>query len=173
VGASGARAGLQGQTVNVDRVIPSVPFDWNVYSGQTGDLVAGVSGPYSLSTADNDFITVGDDTITYLFGPAGGSGGQISDHVITFSETALDIAGLSVSTDLPTLSGYELSDFTFDAHEVVLNIGNFNYSAGDNTIVVTLSFANAVPELSTWALTLCGFAAVGVMLRRRSPAAVA
>lgn len=169
-----AHAGLLGETVNFDRVLPDLPFDYNIEVGQTGDYIVGVSAPLALSGGDNEYVSAGDDTITYLFGPQAGTGFDLGPHLIIFTESAMPIFGVSVlSTSFTSLTGFDPSDISFTANSVTLDIQKFEYT-GSNTLVLKLDLGqgtdSGVPEPGVWACMIVGFAGAGAALRRRRAA---
>jgi hypothetical protein len=165
--AGSAQAALQGETVNFDRVIPSIGFSYDQTNGLSGNVVAGVSGPLSLSGGNNLYVTAGDHTLTYDFGPGGG-GLDYPDHAIIFTENALEIVGLSVfSSTFSSLTGFSPSALSFGEHTVALNISHLVWGpGGGNTLVVKLQFA-AIPEPTSWAMLIMGFGGIGGLVRRR------
>jgi hypothetical protein len=98
-----AQGGLIGETINIDRLIPSIGFDYDVSVGQSGAYTVGISSPLSLSTGNNDYASATNTDLIVDFGPAGGSGGGIFAHEIVFSElyagTGISIDGFTIQTN--------------------------------------------------------------------------
>jgi hypothetical protein len=73
--------------------------------------------------------------------------------------------GIGVSGIVPTIigataGGIDPSRITFDGHDVFFNFANLTFNGGDQP-TVTLEFAEAVPEPSTWVMMIFGFAGIG------------
>src|SRR5579862_1198255 len=126
------QCGLIGETINIDRLIPSEGFDYDVFEGQSGAYTVGVSSPLSLSTGNNEYASTTNTDLIVDFGPFGGYGGGIPDHEIVFSGlyagTGLSINGVTIGTN--NVPGLIASDITFTANSVTVAIGNINYTGG-------------------------------------------
>ena len=75
-----------------------------------------------------------------------------------------------------------LDHFVFNDSGHILDTGNYDFINGSpdgnesinwNTIGSAASRGGTVPEPTTWALMLVGFAGMGVALRRRRPVVIA
>lgn len=158
--AVASAATLVGDTLTVRREIPSQNFLFGPFNTV---VAAGLSDGVSLSNGNNDIFNPESSSLTFNFGPAGGSGGFIADHriVVTdidwFGEPGLFIGSVSAVGNVP---GFAPSDVTFGPHSVTLNVGDFLYSGGQS-VVVTLT---AVPEPASLAALAAGST---VLLRRR------
>jgi hypothetical protein len=150
------QCGLIGETINIDRLIPSEGFDYDVFEGQSGAYTVGVSSPLSLSTGNNEYASTTNTDLIVDFGPFGGYGGGIPDHEIVFSGlyagTGLSINGVTIGTN--NVPGLIASDITFTANSVTVAIGNINYTGGQ-VLDVSLE-TSAVPEPSTFLSALLG-----------------
>jgi hypothetical protein len=122
-------------------------------------------------------VSVGDTKITITSNVAGqfGMPGTFSGYVFQFTG-APDISKVTVdsasSPDFPPVFPDALG-FTVDA--ISVNVAGDNLAVGDQLIldVTTGVGAPAVPEPSTWALMLLGFAGLGFAGWRRSTAKAA
>ena len=124
-------------------------------------------------------VSVGDTQITItqqfagLFCPAAGcTAGEFSGYVFTFTG-ALDITKVTVdsasSADFqPVLPG----GLAFTATTISVNVNGDNLAVGDQLILdVTTGGVPTIPEPSTWALMLLGFAGLGLVGYQRKGAA--
>ena len=150
------KGGLIGETINIDRLIVSLGFDYDVSAGQSGAYTVGVSSPVLLSSANNLNASATDTDLIVDFGPAAGAGGGISDHEIVFSGlytgTGISIDGFTIQTN--NVPGLLLSDITFTANSLTFLIGGVAYSGGQ-VLDVSLQ-TSSVPEPSTFLPALLG-----------------
>ena len=79
------------------------------------------------------------------------------------------ITGVSL-VNVIGVSGLDVTDLSFDAHSVTVNLGDSSYSAANSGFDVLLSVSHtvAVPEPTTATLGLMGIA--GLVMRRRKSA---
>lgn len=136
---------------------PSNPVNFNGGDG-TLSLVSGTntSGVSAFLTYNNSGLT--------------GTNGTIQDGLeIDFSSSAdvlslADLNGLTLYADTIPFSTFNLGTYVFSSY---FNPGGPDWynSAGQFTLVV--SVAPAVPEPSTWAMMILGFAGIGFIAYRR------
>ena len=124
-------------------------------------------------------VSVGDTQITItndlagLFCPAAGcTAGEFSGYVFTFTGapdiTKVTVDSASSSDFQPVLPG----GLTFTATTISVNVNGDNLAVGDQLILdVTTGGVPTIPEPSTWALMLLGFAGLGLVGYQRKGAA--
>jgi PEP-CTERM motif len=155
---------LAGLTFDASGPLPTNGIIWpdaaEIITGAAGsvDLYTGASGPTSMgsgaeslgNTASGDQFGVGDSTGTIIiFVPAGYDGTSLSGTA-TFDNTTLAMLGLSPGTYTYTWSAAVTPG-------VVPGDGN-----------LTVNVSSVVPEPSTWAMMLAGFAGLGFLGYRRT-----
>jgi hypothetical protein len=150
-------AGMLGETIYIDRLIPSHGFDFNSFVGQSGAYTVGISSPLPLSTGNNLYASATDTDLIVDFGPAGGGGsGQPPDHYVIFSDlylgTGVSVTGFSIVID--TVPGVSIGDISFDAHSVSINVSGATWPGGRKLDLAV----HASPEPSTLVLAALGFA---------------
>jgi hypothetical protein len=149
-------------------------------SGNGDSLEIGANGTYGLSTIGSGYnlevnsntwgdvsqtvagLTVGDSyTLSYLYGGRPGGGAQALD--VSFS-------GVLLTTDTGSIASWALHSFTVVATSTsevlefksLVTSGNASYGNEITSVSVT-----GVPEVSTWAMMLAGFAGLGFFGYRR------
>jgi hypothetical protein len=154
-------------------------LDYNGPSGPTNSPLPIVPVNYVEDNLTATTVSVGDTQITItnnaagLFCPAAGcTAGEFSGYVFTFTG-ALDITKVTVdsasSPDFPPVLPGGLS---FTATTITVNVNGDNLAVNDQLILdVTTGGAPTIPEPSTWALTLLGFAGLGLVGYQRKGAA--
>lgn len=171
--AAGQAASLLGDTISLNRIIPSLSFDHcasNVGGSPcTTSVAAGLSDVVSLSGGNNLSINPEADSIVLIFGPDGGDGGEISDREIVISDLSFGsgITGITFSTDLP---GFSPGMLSFTSSSVSVFYGPISFS-GRQTLVVNLS-AGPVPVPASAPLLAGALIVMGLAGRRRKHDAV-
>ncbi|AUC93544.1 hypothetical protein CWS35_03820 [Bradyrhizobium sp. SK17] len=123
-------------------------------------------------------------TFTYLsdttWSPSGtsyNSNGVVIDNGALLTAGAGLPAFTSVTLDpssILTGSTFNASDVTFDSTHIGTAWANLTFNTGDTVILDVNSTVSSVPEPSTWAMMIIGFAALGfVAYRRRDSSALA
>ncbi len=123
--------------------VHGVPSKTTQILGLEVELYRGTAGP-SITDGDNVPVAVGH--VVFLEGSASGTG-------------ALDEA-LSLPNAWKVFAG---QDYWLEVEGTVPHTGKITKGAYDLNIALT-----AVPELSTWAMMIIGFGAVGMQIRRRN-----
>jgi PEP-CTERM motif len=137
--------------------------------------VGGLS--YSLDALTETFVTISDDQITITNNLAAPfcftstcAPGQFSGFGFYFSGGA-DISGVSVDPSSSADFRPIANGLSSTATSILVNLNGTNPVVGD-ALVLDVFFAGSVspgvPEPSTWALMLLGFAGLGVARYRRS-----
>lgn len=129
----------------------------------------GISASGVLTTTDNldgsytitDIVgTLNGDEITLI--PPGGLQGNNNLLYLSGSPGLLDFLGFSYSTAAGTFNVY------FDADGQIFAPGSYGSFDGIADTQINFSIA-AVPEVSTWAMMVFGFAGIGLLAYRRKP----
>lgn len=128
---------------------------------------AGISASGVLTTTDNGNGTY---TITDIVGTLNGDaitldapgGPQGNNNILYFpgSPGLLDFLGFSYTTVAGTFNVY------YDATGQIFAPGSYGSFDGDTDTQIDFSIA-AVPEASTWAMMVLGFAGIGLLAYRR------
>jgi PEP-CTERM motif len=155
-------------------------IDYQGPSGPTNSPLPTVPVTYLEDSLTATTASVGDTKITItndmagLFcPPAGCTAGEFSGYVFTFTG-APDITKVMVdsasSPDFPPVLPGGLS---FTATSITVNVNGDNLAVGDQLIldVTTKGNTPVIPEPSTWAMLLLGFAGLGFVGYRRKGAA--
>jgi hypothetical protein len=154
-------------------------LDYNGPSGTTNSPLPIVPVNYIPDNLTQTTVSVGDTQITItnnaagLFCPnAGCTAGEFSGYVFTFTG-APDITKVLVdSASSPDFSPVLPGGLSFTATSITVNVNGDNLAVGDKLILdVTAGSAPVVPEPSTWAMLLLGFAGLGFVGYRRKGAA--
>jgi PEP-CTERM motif len=111
----------------------------NTFSGSWIDN--GASTPVSATVFFTDPSGAISDVLSYTFAPSSGGNGSVSGFMISGILSAADLAGVGIT---PTATAPEGQLFVFD-----------------NAFIEAHVLGAAVPEPSTWALMLLGFAGLG------------
>jgi hypothetical protein len=154
-------------TLAADAVLTDL--DWEINTSADGGVdtirVSLWNADRSLLLFSNDYA-LGDITETPLAPPVNGSifaieSVSLPDIAVGAGAYQLSIVGFGASShQYIWLGAYGGADSWFD--------GNGNEGAIDATLTLRLSDNSAaVPEPSSWAMMICGFAAAGSILRRR------
>ena len=163
-------------------IIDCTILDYNGVSGPTNSPLPIVPVDYVLDGLTETTVSVGDTRITILNNSAGlfcpnatCSPDEFSGFIFTFTG-APDITKVTVdpasSPDFqPTLPG----GLAFTATTISVNVNGDNLAVGDQLIldVTTKGSMTTVPEPSTWAMMLLGFAGLGFAGWRRTTARAA
>jgi hypothetical protein len=72
----------------------------------------------------------------------------------------------NVSLGSSTVPGFTASDISFSANSVFFNLEGLTAGSSEQ-ITLDVTFSSAVPEPSTWAMMILGFAGIGFMAYRR------
>ena len=118
----------------------------NTFSGSWID--DGASTPVSATVFFTDPSGAISDVLSYTFAPSAGNLGSLSGFIISGMLSAADLAGVGIT---PTATAPEGQLFIFD-----------------NAFVEAHVLGAAVPEPSTWAMMMLGFAGLGYAGWRRS-----
>jgi hypothetical protein len=119
----------------------------------------------------------------------GGSGNSTVDFVTAFTaDSAALVSGLWGSDNFGKIfvNGVQVAELDGTVYENFNQLHSFSFNplVGQNTLVVELTdtgpptafridgFAGAVPEPSTWAMMILGFAGIGAMTYRRRKSAM-
>lgn len=160
-------------------IIDCMILDYQGPSGPTNSPLPTVPVDYLLDSLTETTVSVGDTKITItnnlagLFCPGGGcTAGEFSGYVFTFTG-APDITKVTVdSASSPDFQPVLPGGLTFTATTISVNVNGDNLAVGDQLIldVTTGGGPPPVPEASTWALMLLGFAGLGFAGWRRMAA---
>jgi hypothetical protein len=142
-------------------------FDNSQYANVSLSLVGG--NHFDTTFDEVGILTVGsknDFAITFLDSSAVGSSTRVTLYLPLDPPT-----GLSVDP-----KGFTLSNFTGGTLETSSLLRDFNTATHPTTFtnsdLVSGSITEAVPEPSTWAMMILGFAGIGVMTYRRRKSAM-
>jgi hypothetical protein len=172
-GLSPASAGLVGTTATVN-------YDWPalgdvLFSGGSA-LVAPGGTTFSLSSGGIE-VDVFDTSIDITF-PLGWDFNTVTPKTfdgVVITDDGVNITGISLNST--KISGYVLSDVSFNSHNVDVNFPFPPFSSLPAGSTISLGVSTAIPELSTWAMMLFGFAGLGYAgfrkPRARSPIPIA
>jgi hypothetical protein len=145
-------------------IIQCTILDYQGPSGPTNSPLPIVPVNYVEDNLTLTTVSVGDTqiTITNNFPGQFGNPGSFSGYMFTFTG-APDITNVQVgsgsSPDFPPVLPGGLS---FTATSITVNVAGDNLAVGDQLILdVTAGSAPVVPEPSTWAMMLLGFAGLG------------
>ena len=153
-------------------------LDYSGPSGPTNSPLPTVPVNYLEDSLTVTTVSVGDTRITItndlagLFCPSAGcAAGEFSGYIFTFTGapdiTKVTVDSASSSDFQPVLPG----GLTFTATTISVNVNGDNLAVGDKLIFdVTTKGMTTVPEPSTWALMLLGFAGLGFAGWRRTAA---
>jgi hypothetical protein len=159
-------------------IIDCTILDYNGLGGPTNSPLPIVPVDYLADFLSGTTVSVGDTQITILnnfAGPfcplAGCTAGEFSGYVFTFTGapniTKVTVDSSSSSDFGPALPGA----LAFTADSITVNVNGDTLAVGDKLILdVTTKGTTPVPEPSTWALMLLGFAGLGFAGWRRTAA---
>jgi PEP-CTERM motif len=159
-------------------IIACAILDYEGPSGPTNSPLPIVPVTYLEDSQTATTVSVGDTKITItndfagLFCPSAGcTAGQFSGYVFTFTG-APDITKVTVdSASSPDFQPVLPGGLSFTATTISVNVNGDNLAVGDQLILdVTSGSTPTVPEPSTWALMVLGFAGLGFAGWRRTAA---
>jgi hypothetical protein len=131
----------------------------------TLDCLASGSGVCS-AFVENAAITIGADSFTVVEN-SGNSYATAAFNGVEFSNLDFGpgekITGFSLLTNL---SGLTPADISFTSDSIKYNASGLSFE--NSPYFITLTVTTAVPELSTWAMLLLGFAGLGFAGYRKS-----
>jgi len=160
-------------------------LDYNGPSGPTNSPLPTVPVTYLEDSLTATTVSVGDTQITItndlagLFCPtAGCTPGYFSGYVFTFTG-APDITNVKVgsgsSSDFQPVvpPAGPPAGLTWTTNSITVNVAGDNLAVGDQLILDVAAGVTppTVPEPSTWAMMLLGFAGLGLAAHRRTRAA--
>jgi hypothetical protein len=148
---------------SVDVIGAGGSFDYYPGNGNYVDL-NGSSNQYGELTSKAVF-GAGSYTLSFLLGGSTGGAGDVDP---TAKTTTITLGSFSTSITLAPNAGLTSQSFTFSTTGgdlVFTSVPGGNPNVGNILDNVQVS---AVPELSTWAMMLIGFAGVGYIAYRRS-----
>jgi hypothetical protein len=157
--SSAANAGIVGTTVTLNYLFP----DFGTVFGSTDVTVA--TNPTTLACApggpgvcaafaENALFTITDDSFT-VSEDAGSSYTPDPFNGIQYVDPGITITGVTLTTNLPGLTA---ADVGFNAHAVWYNGSGLDFTNASYFVTLTVT---TVPELSTWAMMVLGFAGLG------------
>jgi hypothetical protein len=156
-----AQAGLIGSNVTGTLYYPDLS---TVYDGPYGPYTVSNSVEFPVGTlAFDGSVDVTDTQIIWtasedaIYGDGAFNGFKLDFSGATITDVTLD----SATTLTPV-------GFSFTGDEVLLNLAELTGFEGQMTILDVSATASAVPEPSTWALLLLGFAGLGYAGLRRA-----
>jgi hypothetical protein len=158
-------------------IIQCTILDYEGPSGPTNSPLPIVPVDYLLDNLTETFVSVGDTQITITNNLAGqfGTPGTFSGYVFTFTGapdiTKVEVGSGTSSDFQPALPG----GLSSTATSITVNVAGDNLAVGDKLVldVTTGGTPPSVPEPSTWALMLLGFAGLGFAGWRRTTAKAA
>jgi PEP-CTERM motif len=159
IASSSVRADiLIGDSIHVEYIYPTVGTVLqdlgNITVPGTGHIFA---ESYGVTTTQ----------ITVTADPNGVAWIAVSYNGLRFTDITRDpgITGITLDPS-SNANGVNISDATFTSNSVSFNFQGQNWGP-NQTAVFDLQFSSAVPEPSTWAMMILGFAGVGFMAYRR------
>jgi hypothetical protein len=132
-----------------------------------GNYFATSTCVYFCDVSENIGVHLGNSyTLSFAYNPGAGANVYEKELRVYWNDSILfDIFG-GPSNGLPTWSTYTVNDLTATTNGAVLLFSGFPSDfVGLDNVSVTLNAA--VPEPSTWAMLLLGFAGIGFMAYRR------
>jgi PEP-CTERM motif len=157
-------------------IIDCMILDYEGPSGPTNSPLPIVPVTYLEDSLTLTTVSVGDTKITITNNFAGqfGNPGTFSGYVFTFTGapdiTKVEVGSGTSSDFQPALPG----GLSSTATSITVNVAGDNLAVGDQLILnVTSGSTPTVPEPSTWALMLLGFAGLGFAGWRRTTAKAA
>ncbi len=155
-------------------IIQCTILDYQGPSGPTNSPLPIVPVTYLEDSLTLTTVSVGDTQITITNDFAGqfGTPGSFSGYIFTFTGapniTDVKVNSGSSADFQPALPG----GLSSTATSITVNVAGDNLAVGDKLILdVTAGSAPVVPEPSTWAMMLLGFAGLGFVGYRRRGAA--
>ncbi len=155
--------------------IPGASVTLNTpYGAPFGGVQSSVSGNlYGFPISGANFLAFDDGSATFNFTKASNSFGFYTTGVqteftSTFTATFNDGASETLNIPINVNGGASYFGFTDTSSFTSVTITNISYDAW---AVDNVSFNAAVPETSTWAMMLAGFAGIGFLGYRRNKVA--
>jgi hypothetical protein len=157
--SSAANAGIVGTTVTINYLFPDfgTVFGSSVLPVPTNPttLACPPGGPGACSAfAENALFTITDNSFT-ASEDAGSSYVAAAFNGIEYVDSGINISGVTLTTNLPGLTA---ADVGFSPHAVWYNAQGLDFTSASYFVTLTVT---TVPELSTWAMLLLGFAGLG------------
>lgn len=148
-------------------VVPTGSLQFLTSPNNTNALIGGFST--GLPELRADFLSALTGTVSVDLGDYGGDPDLLFLQLFDASNTSLGFTSLlttSSDTTLHTLSlsGANIAYAIFGARPPSLSGSS---ALADNFTFISTLNVSAIPEPATWAMTLIGFGAIGVVLRRR------
>ena len=126
----------------------------------TLSCVAGGPG-VCAAFADSALFTITNNSLT-VSETAGNSYIPSAFNGIQYADTWVTITGFTLSTDL---AGLTAADVSFTPHAIMYNAQGLSFTTAPYFITLTVT---TVPEPSTWAMMMLGFAGLGFARYRAS-----
>ena len=162
-GLSPASAGLVGTSATVNYEWPALGDV--LYSGGTALVTAGGTTFTLDGTLDVDVANTSID-ITFTDGWTFSTAPKTFDGVVITAD-GVKITGVSIIST--NISGFVPSDVSFDSHNVDVNFPFPPFSSLPPGSAISLDVTSSViPETSTWAMMLLGFAGLGFVGYRQT-----
>ena len=159
--------GLAGETISIDRRIPSLGFDWGAQ-----DYTVGQSTPVDLSQGATDLLASATDTDLLVTTSSGAAGGPYAlfDHIITFENlfngTSQIITGFTFTDNYV----FDPSQIQFTAHSLTIGFGGKTFGEEEMLDIAlqtsTALQSSSVPEPSVIALLSLAFCLLCLKARR-------
>jgi len=139
---------------------------WDPWSVGTVSGCSGTGTNCSQGWTDRFTISIGGNTIQYFL--PGSSYFQTDTQSLAAYQAAYSSSGLGQQTNGsgPVTTAPDPIVFTL-ASATTVNFSVADSPYGDNTGGISLSVVSGVPETSTWAMMILGFAGVGFLAYRR------